>query len=354
VFLTSLEKEEGKMTLSRLATAIGSMPHKNVDYVIRFILEKFQDSIPFWPQLVNLGFKENMYAQFSEGLPNITIEEEKIFFDIKNGINSNTFFEKMDNLEYFRISEGFACGLDKLMECLKKEGLKFNYLKGQITGPITFGLKVTDQALRSSIYNDELAQIIKIHLSKKALWEIDKLKDFCNQVIIFIDEPYLSSVGSAYVQLDRDVVVENLNYIIREIKEAGALSGIHCCANTDWTILLETEVEIINFDAYDYFGEFSLYLQELKNFLDRGGIIAYGIVPASEKIQDETTESLFKKLNDEFRTLINSGLNEGKVLSQFILTPSCGVGSMREDLAEKILHTTHQLSRISRAHLGIV
>jgi len=334
------------MTLSSLATAIGSMPHKDVDYAIRFILENFQNSIPFWPQLVNLGFNENMYAQFSEGLPNITIEEEKIFFDIKSGINSDTFFENIDNLEYFRISEGFACGLDKLIKYLKKEGLKFNYLKGQITGSITFGLKVTDQNLKSSIYNDELAEIIKLHLSKKALWQVDKLKDFCNKVIIFIDEPYLSSVGSAYVQIERDFVVENLNYIIGEIKGSGALAGIHCCANTDWTILLETEVDIINFDAYDYFGEFSLYLKELKDFLARGGIIAYGIIPASEKIQDETTELLFKKLNDEFRILINSGLNENKVLSQFILTPSCGVGSLREDLAEKILQITHKLSQI--------
>lgn len=337
------------MTLSRLSTAIGSMPHKDVDYVVRFILENFKDDIPFWPQLVNLGFKENMYAQFSEGLPNITIEEDKIFFDLKDRINSNSFFENMDNLEYFGISENFACGLPKLIDCLKKEGLKFNYLKGQITGPITFGLKVTDQNLRSSIYDEELFEIIKIHLAKKALWQIEKLKDSCHQVIIFMDEPYLSSVGSAYVQLDRELVVENLNYIIKEIKDTGALSGIHCCGNTDWTILLETDVDIINFDAYDYFGEFSLYLKEVKDFLDRGGIIAYGIVPASEKINDKTTESLFKKLNDELRTLIKSGLNEERVLNQFILTPSCGVGSLREDLAEKILCTTQKLSQLFMA-----
>lgn len=336
------------MTLSKLVTAIGSMPHKDVDYVVRLILEQFKDDIPFWPQLVNLGFKENMYAQFAEGLPNIIIEADKLFFEIKDGIKSDSFFENMDNLAYFRISECFACGLYKFIACLKKEGLKFDYLKGQITGPITFGLKVTDQHFRSSIYNEELAEIIKIHLSKKALWEIDKLKDFCNQVIIFMDEPYLSSVGSAYVQIDKEVVVENLNYIIKEIKDTGALSGIHCCANTDWAMLLETDVDMVSFDAYAYFEEFSLYLKELKDFLDRGGIIAYGIVPASEKIQDETAASLFKKLNEAFRTLINAGLDEEKILNHFILTPSCGLGSLGEDLAEKILQTNHQLSQLLR------
>ncbi len=331
------------MTLSGLATAIGSLPHKDVDYAVRFVLESFKDDIPFWPQMVNLGFKENMYAQFSEGLPNIKIDEDKIFFDIKNGVVADDFFENIDNLDYFGISEEFGCGFHKMLEYLKPKG--FNYLKGQITGPITFGLKVTDQNLRPSIYNEELAQIITIHLSKKALWQINKLKDFCNHVIIFIDEPYLSSVGSAYVQVDRGFVVENLNFVINEIKASNALVGIHCCGNTDWSILLETNVDIINFDAYEYFGEFSLYLKELKGFLDRGGIIAYGLVPANNKIEDETTDSLFKKLKNEFEFLINSGLPEDKVLSQFILTPSCGLGSLKEELAENILQTTFEISK---------
>jgi methionine synthase II (cobalamin-independent) len=332
------------MVLSKLATAIGSMPHKDVDYTISFIFENFKEDIPFWPQLVNLGFKENMYAQFCEGLPNIIIKENKIFFDIKDGINSDIFFENLDNLEYFKISPSFSLGFHKFIFYLKKEEKIVDYLKGQITGPITFGLKVTDQDFRCSIYNEELAEIIKIHLSKKALWQIDKLKDFCKKVIIFIDEPYLGSVGSAYVQLGKTWIIENLNYIIKEIKKAGAIAGIHCCADTDWSFLLNTEIDIISFDAYNYFDEFSLYTKELKRFLKRGGIIAFGIVPANNKIQTETEESLLKKLNDEFETLIENGLDKEKVLSQFILTPSCGVGSLNEDLAEKILKTTRDLT----------
>jgi len=325
---------------SHLATAIGSMPHKDANYAVRFVLENFKGDIPFWPQLVNLGFKENMYAQFSEGLPNIKIEQDKLFFNIKSGVDSQAFFENIDNLGYFKISEDFASGFYKLIECLKKGGLKFNYLKGQVTGPITFSLKVCDENLRCSIYNEELFEIIKIHLAKKALWQIDKLKGFCNKVIIFIDEPYLSSIGSAYVQVKREDVVESLNFIISEIKNEGGLSGIHCCANTDWTILLDTNVDIVSFDAYSYFGEFSLYTEKLRAFLEKGGSIAYGIVPASDKIWDETLESLLKKLNSEFRALIDAGLDEKMVLSQFILTPSCGIGSLKEKLGENILQAT--------------
>lgn len=327
--------------LAKLSTAIGSMPHKNAEEAVEFIFKNFKD-IPFWPQLVNLTFKENMYAQFSEGLPNIVIEEEKqkIYFAIKDGIKSNIFYENIENLEYFKLSQDYAKGFYKFIEYLEREKLEYKFLKGQVTGPITFGLKITDESGRSSCYNDELKEIIKIHISYKAKWQIEKMKKYSKSVILFIDEPYLSSVGSAFVQLERDFVIENLNYIIKEIKNSGAISGIHCCADTDWTLLFDAEPDIISFDAYSYFGDFSIYNKEIKNFLERGGILAFGIVPASNKILEENINSLKKKLEEEFKFLIKQGISESVINSQFIITPSCGVGSLKEEIAEKILSTT--------------
>jgi methionine synthase II (cobalamin-independent) len=328
--------------ISKLSTGIGSVPHIDSEKIVEFIFKNFSSDIPFWPQLVNLSFKENMYAQFSEGLPNIKIseKEQKIYFFTKDGIDSSLFYENIENLEYFKISQNYAEGFYKFLKYLEEKKLEFKFLKGQITGPITFGLKITDEYGKSSCYNEELREIIKIHLARKSKWQIEKMNKYCEKVILFIDEPYLSSVGSAFVQIERESIVENLNYLINEIKNSGAISGIHCCADTDWTILFETEVDIVSFDAYNYFEDFYIYSQHIKNFLKRGGILAFGIVPASNKILEEDINSLKEKLEKEKNLLEKENVYFD---SQFIITPSCGVGSLQEEIAEKILLTTSLL-----------
>lgn len=325
--------------LSKLSTGIGSLPHKNVEEAVEFIFKNFSSEIPFWPQLVNVSFKENMYAQFSEGIPNIKIleEKQKIYFSKEEEKDSLLFYENIKNIEYFKISENYARGFYKFIEYLERKNLKFKFLKGQITGPITFALKIPEESGRSSCYNEELREIIKISLSQKAKWQIEKMKKYSENVIIFIDEPYLSSVGSAFVQLERDFIVESLNYVVKEIKNSGGIAGIHCCADTDWTILFETEVDIISFDAYEYFEDFRIYNKEIKKFLEKGGIIAFGIVPASNRILKENVNFLKKKLKEQLEILKKDGIDVG---TQFIVTPSCGVGALDKDVAERILITT--------------
>ena len=65
-----------------LATAIGSLPHKDVNRACQIILENLPDA-PIWPQLAKRSFKENMYVQYSENLPCVMLDEqaEKVFFE---------------------------------------------------------------------------------------------------------------------------------------------------------------------------------------------------------------------------------------------------------------------------------
>ena len=45
-------------------SCIGSLPHTDPSKAVDLVLEKLT-SIPFWPQLPNRGFSENMYAQYA-------------------------------------------------------------------------------------------------------------------------------------------------------------------------------------------------------------------------------------------------------------------------------------------------
>ena len=84
--------------------------------------------------------------------------------------------------------------------------------------------------------------------------------------------------------VSRENIINYLNEVIDAIKLEGALSGIHCCGNTDWSLLTDTKVDIINFDAYEYSEKLALYSDSIESFIKRGGKIAWGIVPSSEKL----------------------------------------------------------------------
>ncbi|MEK7275084.1 MAG: methionine synthase, partial [Candidatus Desantisbacteria bacterium] len=129
-----------------LATAIGSFPHQDPNAACRIILENLPE-IPVCPQLPRLGFLENMYVQYSEGLPcvNVDIENKKIFFDTSKDMDTELerFYEKYlsNNISTFEISKKYSAGFYAMMEILKKEvSPSVRFIKGQITGPISFGL----------------------------------------------------------------------------------------------------------------------------------------------------------------------------------------------------------------------
>ena len=118
-------------------------------------------------------------------------------------------------------------------------------------------------------------------------------------MIMFLDEPYLSAFGSAYTPINRDEVVGGLNEITQGIKSANVLTGVHCCGNTDWSIFTEVpNIDIISFDAFGFLEKFVLYADNLGNFLKRGGVICWGIVPTQEFSQQVTTNLLTTKIKE--------------------------------------------------------
>lgn len=333
-----------------IATVIGSFPYTEPDAVAQLLLEKLPDA-PNWAQLPHLNFRESMYVQYSEGMPCVVIDEEKqkIYFDTTGDTfeKLDVFYEKYVNkdLDYFGISKDYSAGFYAFEKYLQNRDVsRLKYLKGQITGPISFGLTVTDQDKKSIFYNEELVDSLIKCCAMKAAWQIVRLKKYVPNVIIFIDEPYLSSFGSAFINLTREQVIEYLNNVIETIHEYGGLAGIHCCGNTDWSILMDTNVDIINFDAYEYFQGMTLYPENLKNFFSRDGVLAWGIVPSSEKAKNESSDSLLKMFGEKINILSQKGFDRSELLDRCIITPSCGMGSLSVELSEKILDIVNAMS----------
>ena len=329
------------------ATGIGSVPFKDKNTAVSVILENFR-SIPFWPQLPKRSYLENMYAQFAERIPGFTISEKNKTMYMNTARAASEMEEvyvKCENGDtgFFKISEDRAEGLYAFLESLDVKKVKPKFIKGHITGPISFGLSLTDENKKSVIHDRDLFEILTKVLCMKARWQIRELKKLFGNVIIFIDEPYLVSIGSSYINIDMVSALQRLDEVVDSIKAEGALVGIHCCGNTDWPILLKRGIDILSFDAYNFIKEFSLYAEDIKNFTDKGKTIAWGIVPSSEAALKEDSKSLLTRAKECLKILEDKGVKSGAVSS--LITPSCGTGTLTEDNAKKIFSLTSDIER---------
>jgi methionine synthase II (cobalamin-independent) len=87
----------------------------------------------------------------------------------------------------------------------------------------------------------------------------------------------------------------------------------------------------------------------LKGFLLDGGILAWGIIPAEEEfLEQETTPSLIKSLEEKIGFLIKEGIPEEVLMKNSLVSQSCGLFTLSEDLAEKALKLTKELSSAMR------
>ena len=340
---------------SFIATGIGSFPHTDEKEVCNLILQNFP-KIPFWPQLPKRSFFEGMVVQYGQGFPSLKWDEkeQRAWVDTSQGFDKEIerFYQSFENgeLEPFRISEDFAKGLRMIEDLSSEEHRKeIKYIKGQITGPVTFGLSLTDQERKPIFYDPTLKDILIKHLSLKAQWMEKRFNDLLPGIktMLFFDEPSLSSYGSAFSSLNREEVVLSLNECIKGIKGS---KGVHCCGNTDWSMLLSTDIDILSFDAYGYLETVSLYPKQLNAFLERGGILAWGIVPTSEAILKEDAQSLIKRFKEGVKTLSKEGIDPS-LLQRAILTPSCGTASLSADLSERVCKLTSEVSKRLRGEL---
>ncbi len=292
-----------------------------------------------------------MYVQFSEGFPGVVLEDERIYIDrsqdLDQALEALYVAYLQDDVEYGTIAPEYAAGLAEMLDRTLPDAVG---VKGQVTGPVSWGLVVVDENRRPILYDEILADAVAKHLRLKATWQEQQLQQLSGQVITFIDEPYMSSFGSAYVSLSREQAITLMDDVLGGIH---GIKGVHCCGNTDWSLLLATAIDILNLDAYGYAETLALYAGEVKAFLNRGGIIAWGIVPAGEAIHSETPESLLLRLEQAMQLLVPKGISLDKIVESSLITPSCGTGSLFENTAEKVLATTAEVSRLAREKYGV-
>ena len=348
-----------------LGTAIGSMPFENPDYAVEVSLKNLD--APIWPQLPKLGLNEQMEIQYAEGIPCGVIDYEKsrMYFETSEDYSEafgefyETYMTAMDpddgdgDCSAMAISPEFSKGIYAMESALQKKGEKLPWVKVQTTGPCSFALTLVDENKRAIYYNDEFRDVIVKALAMKCRWQIQKFKPFAENIICFIDEPILSAFGSStYVSVNREDVVAILGEMIDAVHADGGVAGIHCCGNTEWSILIDAGVDIVNFDAFEFGETIAMYSDSVKAHLARGGMLAWGVVPTSKVIREQTVETLETQLEKVMDNLAATGIDKQTIIEQALITPSCGTGSLEEADAERVFDLLGKLSKRMKEKYG--
>jgi len=336
-----------------MVTGVGSLPLTDAAEACELIFQYVEEA-PHWPQLPRIGENEGMLQQFTEGMPGLIIEDGRIFLRPLEPYDEwehfYTAYEEGD-LDAFSIGKERAQGLYAFTEELSRRAHP-RYVKGQVSGPVTLGLSLRDEHGASVFFDGDLRDMLVKLVTMKGRWQEELFRRTVPGVetIIFIDEPSLTSYGSAFMNVNRESVITVLGEVAEGLR---GLTGVHICGTTDWPMIMEVGLDIINFDAFTYLSSFVLYPKELKEYLERGGAVAWGIVPTNEEaLGGSTAADLAERLGAALDELVKEGIQPDMLYQRSLVTPSCGVGSLSGVGARRAYEVTHDVSTLLRARFG--
>ena len=293
------------------------MPHTNSEQALKAALSM---DIPFWPQLPRLNYYEDMYVQAAEHFPGILLDFEKqtLAFSLdKFMIEFEETMAHFDEPEYFDISREYSTVYHSFLEMDLSDRPA---IRGQLEGPISFGLNILDQNKRPIIFDDTIRPFMFEFLSKRINIQLERLKKRNPNAFMFVDEPGLQFLFSALSGYDSTAARRDMDEFFSMVQRP---CGIHLCGNPDWDFLLNLDLDILSLDMYLNGEIFTSYAGSIKRFLDKGGVLVWGIVPTNfEPFESENIESLLVRLEEMWTILDQKGIDKEFLLSRSLISPA--------------------------------
>ncbi|GAB4436303.1 MAG: hypothetical protein OHK0040_07530 [bacterium] len=300
-----------------ITTGMGILPHKDLDRALKVAMSV---DIPFWPQLPRMDFFEDMYVQASENFPGIVLEPEnfniwlsteKFYAELENAL------QNFENDDFFRMSPRFSATYHKFMS---QELSSYISIRGQLEGPVSFGLKVLNEDKKPIIFSEEIRSILFDFMARRANVQLKELKEKNPRAFLFIDEPGLQYIFSSVSGYTNDMARADFELFFNQIEHP---RGIHLCGNPDWDFLLNLDIDILSFNAYNCGDIFIKYKDSIKRFLNKGGIIGWGLVPANyDEFKKENITGLFHHIEKLWSDLVKEGFDLEEIISKSILMPA--------------------------------
>jgi hypothetical protein len=328
---------------------MGIMPHEDVQRALEVALSL---DIPFWPQLPKVSYFEDMYVQALENFPGVKIDpvRQKIYFDLSRFYEElPSYFEEAGDSRTFRLTEEFSLVYHRFLE---RDLSHYTAIRGQVISPISLGMKIVDENQKAINYHDEVKEVLFDFIQKKVNQQYRELRERNPNAFVWVDDPGLALIFNALSGYNEFQAKTDFDRFLEGLEGP---KGVHLCAKPDWDFLLKSNVDILSFDSFNC-GVMIVNYPSLRDFVDRGGVISWGIVPTyTELLEQETSDSLMERLETFWEDLSRKGMDAKRLLRQSLLAPAtCNLlNPDKEKTVEKAFEVLKDLSRKIRKKYGL-
>ncbi|MBW2367794.1 MAG: hypothetical protein JRH15_07900 [Deltaproteobacteria bacterium] len=324
-----------------LTTAMAVMPHTDVTRALETALSL---DVPFWPQLPNYSYYEDMYVQAAEHFPGIVLDvaQRTVRFSMdKFAQELETALANFDVPDYFDISETYSAVYHRF---LAHDFSDRAAIRGQLEGPISFGFNVLDQDDRPILFDDTVRPFMLDFMARRLNVQLGRLKKLNPNAFMFVDEPGLQFLFSAMAGYGDMKAKGDLDQFFEQVDRP---RGIHLCGNPDWDFLLNLDLEVLSLDIYTNAEIFSSYAPSIRRFIDKGGLIVWGIVPTGFELFDsEAIPSLIQRLESVWKVLWSKGIDRQQLVARSMISPAtcCLVNPDKEKTVERAFSAVKQMA----------
>jgi hypothetical protein len=325
-------------------TGIGSLPFTSTATALQSIVE-FSPEIPFWPQLPKLSEQEGAVRQGLGILVDlIEPRNEGYGYQVREGrIDSVLDILHRSSGElmpanakgFFEFEKTLAAGLFSSAIAVK----------GQIEGPITLSAYLFYQG-RPFLSDPALFAATAFHVSQIICWQIDRLKSAGLPVLLFVDEPALCLEVPANA-VSEEQRLNALAVTLNDARVRGAFAGLHCCAARPFGRMCRAQPDILSFDAHEGL-ELFFADPDARNFVQQGGVVAYGLVPTLARLNAAESANIFIRW---LKAATLAG-DPQKLAQRAMITATCGLGLLDPSSVAESFGVANGVSKLVRAFAG--
>jgi hypothetical protein len=318
----------GDMVRPGAVTGVGSLPHRSAHDAAAFALREYD--VPAIPSLPRRSPAEGMIAQAVVGIAGVTLGQYgSIAVDIDALDPGAAVHTDLANDAFTSMRTFLSTAVGR--------GLR-GPVKWQFVGPVTLGAALTRVGVPADRAFAVAAGAVRAHAAALAAAVAESLP--ASPQIVWLDEPWFGELMQPGFPIAPEPAIDLLSSAMA-VLEPVATVGVHCCADVDIASLLDAGPAVLSVPVDESLAAVAGYLVR---FLERGGCIAWGVVPTDGPIVT-TSERSWRQLSDVWCELVRRGCDPVVLRQQSMVTPHCGLGLHTPSVADRVVKLTREVGR---------
>ncbi len=309
-------------------TGIGSLPHRSALDAAMFALREYD--LPAIPTLPRRSPAEAMVAQAIVGVPGISLGQYgSIAVDADHLDPEASVVTDFTNDAYTGMRTFLA------VAAARRYG---GPVKWQFVGPVTLGAALTRAGVPVDVAFRVAIAAVRAHVAAVADAVAAALPS--SPQLVWLDEPWFGELMQPGFPIAPDPAIDLLSGAMAVV-EPLATVGVHSCADVDIASLLAAGPQVLAVPASPQLAAVAGYLVR---FLERGGRIAWGVVPTDGPILT-TSDRSWRQLSDLWCDLVARGADPIVLRQQCLVTPQCGLGLHTPVVADRVVGLVREIGR---------